>query len=331
MKSAMEKTQGSVRGNGLKFLFVSAIGLLLLSIAIWTLFHKLRSISPLEVANAIRAMPPARIGLAMLLTIVEYFVLTGYDYFGLRYAGARVPYLKVAATAFISDTFNHNIGLTMVTGSSLKFRFYSQFGLSPFQIVKTIGVYTISYWLGFMAMAAGALIAGSFGIGSLMGLSPLYARFIAAAILIIVSIYLGTVLFIKRPLRLFSWQFPCPPPRLAFALLAVACFDWLLACVVFYLLLPPASGILFAAVMTAYLVATFSGIVSQVPGGIAVFESVALLFLDRTAHLASLSATLVVFRAMFYLLPFVCAALLMLVVEIRFAGRMLKGTLRRKR
>jgi phosphatidylglycerol lysyltransferase len=310
--------------KGIKFLLISIIGLVLLGIAIVVLVHKLKAISLSMVITDIRSMPPWRTGLALLLTAIEYSVLTGYDYFGLRYAGCRLPYHKVAAVTTIADTFNHTIGFTAILGSSMKFRYYSLLGVRPGEIIKAIGIYTFSYWIGFLTIGGCALILGSFGIGGPLSLSSGTARLLAIAFFSLLSVYLGLVFFYRHSWRIGKRTIDMPSPPLALALLGVAITDWLLAGTVFFILMPPIAGVSYAGVMTAFLIAALSGIVSQVPGGMAVFESVAILMLGKDVPLVSLSASLLVFRGLFYLVPFSCASLLMLYAEIRIARQALR-------
>ena len=93
------------------------------------------------------------------------------------------------------------------------------------------------------------------------------------------------VLACKRhePLRWRKIVIPVPRPSIAFAQVAVACGDLLCAAGVLYVLLPPQAAIGFAAFAGLFLIAIAAGIISNVPGGVGVFESVLLLLVPYGA------------------------------------------------
>ncbi len=113
----------------------------------------------------------------------------------------------------------------------------------------------------------------------------------------------------KEPLRIGSWQFQVPRPlttglQVIFAMLDVAC-----AAAVLYALLPPDLGITYHHLLSVYVLAVVAGIVSHVPGGLGVLESVLLLSLPGAPRDALLGAVLA-YRAVYYLLPLGLAAVL---------------------
>ena len=67
----------------------------------------------------------------------------------------------------------------------------------------------------------------------------------------------------------------------------------------------------------AYLLAQFAGVVSTVPGGLGIFETVILLRLHPSVSSSLLLGTLVVYRVIYYLLPLVGAIGLLGLYELR--------------
>jgi len=104
-----------------------------------------------------------------------------------------------------------------------------------------------------------------------------------------------------------------PMPRLAAAQLALSSLDWALTGAVLFVLLPP-STLSFVAFLGIFLVAILIGIVSHVPGGVGVFEGLMVLLLKPYLDSGELLPRLVIFRAVYYLLPF-SVALIGLVVD----------------
>ncbi|MBE0599318.1 MAG: flippase-like domain-containing protein, partial [Desulfuromonadales bacterium] len=97
--------------------------------------------------------------------------------------------------------------------------------------------------------------------------------------------------------------------------IVISAGDWLLTASVLYLLLPPAD-ISLPQFLQIYLLAQIAVLLSHVPGGLGVFEAVILLLLPQLPPPALFSA-LLVYRGIYFLLPFVLAVLLFGMQELR--------------
>ncbi len=80
-------------------------------------------------------------------------------------------------------------------------------------------------------------------------------------------------------------------------------------------LLPPQAALSFAAFAGVYLLALAAGVISNVPGGIGVFEFVLLLLLPNVPQDRLLGA-LLAYRAIYYFAPFAVALVLLGVHEL---------------
>ena len=118
-----------------------------------------------------------------------------------------------------------------------------------------------------------------------------------------------------EPLRWRKIVIPVPSGRIAFAQIGVACADLLCAAGVLYVLLPQQAEIGFAAFAGLFLIAIAAGIISNVPGGVGVFESV-LLLLFRSVPADHLLGALLAYRLIYYLTPFAVALALLGVHEL---------------
>ena len=139
-------------------------------------------------------------------------------------------------------------------------------------------------------------------------------RFTPFAGWLLVAISVGYVVLTRirrEPLRLFGLELPLPPTWLAATQLVVSCVDWALAGAVLYALLPPTAAGVFT-VLAAFLAAQLLGLASHVPGGVGVFEGLMVLLLKPYLASDELLPALVVYRAIYYLLP-LSVALLVLV------------------
>ncbi len=126
----------------------------------------------------------------------------------------------------------------------------------------------------------------------------------------LVTVYVLAVSFRKKPLIFRNWELRLPSVRLAWAQLLVGSIDWALAGCVLFVLLPEQAGFSFLQFLGIYLLAQVAALISHVPGGLGVFESMILLSAPDIPADALISSMLV-YRGIYYLLPLAAAALLM--------------------
>src|SRR4029450_10865085 len=106
-----------------------------------------------------------------------------------------------------------------------------------------------------------------------------------------------------QPFTFRGWEFRFPAPALSLAQVAISSLDWALASSVLYLRLPPTAPLSYPQFVGVYLLAQLAGLVSQVPGGLGVFETVMLLFLAPAIPPAVVLGSLFAYRGLDYLLP----------------------------
>ena len=128
--------------------------------------------------------------------------------------------------------------------------------------------------------------------------------------------YLLATVLRRRPLRLRSFELPLPSPTIAIGQALLSAVEWALAGAVLYVLLPP-SGLSFLTFLGAFLIAILLGMASHVPGGVGVFEGLMVLLLRPYLTSGQLLPALVVYRAVYYLLPLAVALVGLVADEVR--------------
>jgi phosphatidylglycerol lysyltransferase len=293
----------------------SLVGLLLFSAALWVINHELKAHHLHDVLLYVHALPAQRLLLALLFTCISYLTMTAYDSLALKYIQHELAYSRIALASFIGYAFSNNIGLSMIAGASVRYRLYSAWGLSTLEIAKVVVFCSMTLWLGLLALGGIIFMFVPMEIpGSLhlpfTSLRPLGVFFITVALA-----YLSWSFFAKKPLVIRGWSLPVPSIRLSLAQIAIAMLDWFLAGSVLYSLLPSIPGVPFYGFLGIYLVAQIAGIVSQIPGGLGVFETVILLFLSPVVQASEILGALLAFRGIYYLLPLVTATTLLGIQE----------------
>jgi phosphatidylglycerol lysyltransferase len=279
------------------------LGLALFGLALFWLHHLLGQYRWRDILGHVHAISPMKLLRASLFTLAGYGCLTLYDALAVRFAGARVAYPRVALISFMGYAIGHNVGLNTLSGGAVRYRAYTALGLGAKQIATIIAFGSVTFLLGAGFLLGLSLLTQAGMSGSALHVHAWLAVLAGGALLAAVAAYLRLVCTRHEPLRFRRIVIPVPKPRVAFAQLAVACTDLLCAASVLYVLLPPQAAIGFAAFAGIYLIAIAAGVISNVPGGIGVFETVLLLLLPSVPKDRLLGA-LVAYRAIYYFIPF---------------------------
>ena len=249
----------------------------------------------------------------MILTAVNYAVLTGYDFLAFAYLGRSLPWRRVAVASFVAYAISNNVGFGMLSGASVRYRFYTRWGLTADELTRIVFSYVghllarppharrIESCREPAAERAGAARRSSPPVGWVLVLASL--GYVAAA-------------FLLPPIRFRRFELRLPSPTIAVAQLAISVLDWVLAGAVLYVLLPP-SGLPFLPLLGAFLASQLLALASHVPGGMGVFEGLMVLLLKPSMPAMTLLPALIVYRAVYYLFPLAVALLILVTDELR--------------
>ena len=134
------------------------LSVILFTAAVLLLYSELKTYHLKDILNAFQSIPAGGLGAAAALTILSYTVMTGYDALALRYIRQQLAYSKVGLASFIGYAFSNNIGMSMLAGASVRYRLYSAWGLSAFQITQVVAFCTLTLWLGFFTIGGAVFL-----------------------------------------------------------------------------------------------------------------------------------------------------------------------------
>ncbi|NSZ17973.1 bifunctional lysylphosphatidylglycerol flippase/synthetase MprF [Agrobacterium vitis] len=268
-----------------------------------------------DVVSAMATTGYDQILLAVVFTALSFLSLCLYDWNAMEFIGRKRPMAEVALTAFSAYAVGNAAGFGMLSGGAIRYRAYSRAGLAPDEIGRIIAFVTLSFSLGLAAVTALSLIPMSSEIAPLLNISPLWLRGLAIAIVLgfAVLIVIGqrrSLTFAGVTLRMadtptLSRQFLVTVADLAFSASVV------------YALLPGQAAISWPAFFAIYSIAIGIGVLSHVPAGIGVFETVIIAALGPTTNIDAVLASLVVYRLIYYVLPLILAIVLVTITELR--------------
>jgi phosphatidylglycerol lysyltransferase len=244
--------------------------------------------------------------------VLNYLVLTSYDWMAVQYIKRPLPYRWVAPISFIGYAFSNNVGLANLAGTSVRYHLYSARELTTLEIAKIIGFCHVTFWLGFFAVGGVVFIVEPLPLPPAVPLPWHSLRVLGGLMLAPVAAYLAATVLRPPALRIREWEIAWPSARLSLAQVAAATLDWVLAAGVLYVLLPESARLTFPSFVGVFMLAQVAGILSHVPAGLGVFEMVILAMLGETAlPKPQLFGTLLAYRAVYYLAPLGAAALLL--------------------
>ena len=292
------------------------LSLTIIAVALVVLFRMLRDINVDEVVKALRATGWSHIGAAAAFVAAGYFTLTFYDLFALRTIGrSQIPYRIAALAGFTSYSIGHNIGATVFTGGAVRYRIYSAYGLNAVEVAKICFVAGLTFWLGNATVLGLGIAYHPEAAGLIDQLPPAFNRGLAIVILGILACYIGWVWSAPREIGRREWNVHLPSGPSTLLQIGIGILDLASCALAMYMLLPAEPNIGFVTLAVVFVAATLLGFASHAPGGLGVFDAamlVALWQFDKEAVLAGL----LLFRVLYYLVPFALALVILGAREI---------------
>jgi phosphatidylglycerol lysyltransferase len=284
--------------------------------SLYLLRRELKGFRYRDVIHFLETLPLERVLQALALTAGSYLALTVYDALAFRYLGRKIHYRRIAFASFVGYSFSNALGLPLFTGTPLRARLYAGWGLGALDVARVVLFGFSTFWLGFLTLGGAIFLLEPMVLPAALQQRLASGRPIGALCLALVAVYLVETLLRRRPLVLGGLEFALPKTRIALAQIAIASLDWALAGGVLYSLLPNSWGITFPTLLGVFMFAQIAGLLSQVPAGLGVFETLMVLLLPPAIPRAQMLAALVAFRALYYFLPLIVAAVSLGVHEV---------------
>src|SRR5215475_3058765 len=296
------------------------ISVTVIGVACYVLYHMLRGINVEEVFQAIRDTEPHQIALAALFVAAGYFTLTFYDLFATRAIGHPVPYKINALAAFTSYSIGHNVGASVFTGGAVRYRIYSAYGLNAIDVAKICFLAGLTFWLGNAAVLGLGITYHPEAAASIDQLPVWLNRVLAVGIILALIGYVVWVWTQPRSVGRGPWTVTLPGGPLTLLQILIGIVDLGFCALAMYVLVPDEPNLGFVVVAVIFVSATLLGFASHSPGGLGVFDAAMLVGLwqmDREELLAGM----LLFRLLYYIVPFVISVILLTFREVIIGAR----------
>ncbi len=279
------------------------VGLVVLGLAVWGIKQIAGQVTLAEIKADIAATPIHLFVFAGLSAAASYIVLIGYDWLAVRHLGYRLPFRTLAAASFGSFTMSHTLGLTVLTGGTVRYRMYTRSGIHPLDIALIIALCGWTFWLGVVVVAGAGLLVDPHLATPFRDFAPGWERWAGILLLAGAAAYTLFATLYRRPIRLWNYAFTLPNGRETLLQILIGAVDLAFAGGALYLLLPDIGAPGLLTVLTIYAVAMVTGALSHAPGGLGVFELVIVALLPASPK-AGVLAALVLFRLIYTYIPF---------------------------
>jgi glycosyltransferase 2 family protein len=274
-------------------------------IAVFVLYHLLHDINPHELIRAIKATDQRKLLIAGCFVAAGYLTLTFYDLFALRTIGRTdVPYRVAALGSFTSYAVGHNIGASVFSGGAVRYRIYSSWGLSVVEVTKICFVAGLTFWLGNVTVLGLGILYTPEAAQAIDQLPLWLNRCFALVLLAVLTAYVSWVWIRPRVIGRDEWQVSLPGGGLTIVQILIGIVDLACCAAAMYVLMPTEMNLDFVTVAVIFVAATLLGFASHAPGGLGVFDAAMLVALYQF-NKEDLLAGLLLFRLLYYVVPFV--------------------------
>jgi uncharacterized membrane protein YbhN (UPF0104 family) len=268
------------------------------------------------------ATSPGLIVAAVALTAINYLILVGYDLLAVRYVGEPLRLRRIALASFTAYTCGYNFGST-VFGSSVRYRLYSAWGIPPMKILQLLVILALTFWFGLLALGGVVFVAAPLEMPQRLqqwrlpffDVQPLAwmldTRPLGWILLAVTLTYIGLSAAHRGSIKVRGVRLPVPPFRLTVYQLLIASADLLLVAGVLYVLWPASAPLSYLQVLGVYMLVFVIGVLSHVPGGYGVMEELLIVMIPDPAAMSDVLASWLLFRAIYYIAPLLCALVLL--------------------
>jgi uncharacterized membrane protein YbhN (UPF0104 family) len=283
-----------------------ALGIAFTVLVLGLVVHLARRMDWGSALLALQQLPATALAAAAAFAALSHVLYCGYDLIGRRQTGHRLATGQVATVGFISYAFNLNLG-SLVGGVALRYRLYARLGLSVAVVTQVLAWSMLTNWLGYLLLAGGVLLLAPPAFPPDWGVAAASLPVVGAMLWLAVG---GYLLLCAGP-RHREWRWRGQRlrlPSLPWALLqlGLASVNWLVIAAIVWCLLQ--QQVDYAQVLGVLLLAAVAGVVTHVPAGLGVLEAVFLGLLGGRVPAAQLLAVLLAYRTVYYLLPLLLAA-----------------------
>ncbi|OKH19447.1 hypothetical protein NIES208_02480 [[Limnothrix rosea] IAM M-220] len=296
---------------------LSGLSLLICLVAIAVVYQGLKDTDWGLVWANLNQISLGKLALTLIFVTCSYGAIACYDVLAFRYIRQKLALRKIMFAGLITYAISPNVGFAFLSGGVLRYRLYRHWQISNVAIAKIIAFTNASLWVGLLPVAGFIFVVTEFSLPEALddSFSLISPPELGVIFLGIAAIYLLLVRYLPQPLQWRQYSLELPSFKLTLQQIAVFVFDWGFAALALHFLL--GNPIKFPFFFGVYVMAMVVGLISAVPGGLGVFETMIVFFLEPLQSQENLLTGLIAFRCLYYFLPFTVAVAALIGFEVR--------------
>jgi uncharacterized membrane protein YbhN (UPF0104 family) len=287
------------------------LGLAILSAVAFVLWDRIRTIEFRDIVLQLRSLPPRSVLAAIACSAAAYLLVGLYE--------------GIALERVIANPVGRTLGVALVSGGALRYRFYAAIGLSARQVAVLIVLMAMPYVLGVGWLIDISLLLHTEVASRALQLSTTTVLTIATLGLFKDVGWLVFAHWRTAPLEVATLKIQIPSLRHTLLQIALGIAQILCNTGIMYLLMPPELGMSWPAFIAIYCIAFVAGQISNVPAGLGVLEAALLLMLPHVPP-GKLLGAVIAYRAIFEVLPLLVGLGLWLAYEVTHKHGVMRRT-----
>jgi uncharacterized membrane protein YbhN (UPF0104 family) len=279
----------------------------------YLLVSQARTVQWDEVLAAVQHHPVESLVRAALFAAASFALYSCFDLLGRYYTGHQLRTPQVLIVTFISYAFNLNLG-ALVGGIAFRYRLYSKLGLDAEVTTRVLFISMATNWLGYLLLGGLVFWWGAITLPPEWKVDTVVLRLIGLVMTAAAITYLLLCAFSrKRRWTIRGNELTLPSWRMALLQLLMSSANWLLIAGAVFMVLE--KQVPFPEVLAVLLMAAIAGVMAHIPAGLGVLEAVFVALLSHQVPKNELLAAMLIYRAIYYLIPLLLATLAYLALE----------------
>lgn len=294
----MENVSNFNRKKLIEYLKI-AIELIIFGVAVFFIHKELKKYNIHDLKNSIEAIPFWAISLIVFFVCLDYLILTCFDILAFKNENYSLPKKNIGFVAFVSFAFANSIGLSGLTASGLRLNLYSILGV-PYKIIMNVVIFCYTtFWLGLLWVGGIFLTLLPVSLVDIkLPIKLPITSTVPIGILLLIGAFVFTGIIVKKHKN---------SKEILINRLLVALGDWISLSFVLYFALPPHNRIDFFHFLAIFIIAQILGFLSNVPGGIGVFDLIFLTLLGGAYSSDKIIGALLIYRIAYFFIPLLVA------------------------
>jgi glycosyltransferase 2 family protein len=273
------------------------VGLLLLTFSLYILQKELGHYRLDDLIGGLTLISDRQLTCAFCFAFTGYFVISTYDLVAFRQLNHYLSRKRILFTTFITYAVSNT---------------------------KITALGNLTFWLGLLTLNGITFLLNPLQLPKAIKIQTMVMQCLGIAALFVVGTYLYFC-WRKKSLKVKGNILRFPQPITPLTQIAVFSLDWALAAAVLYCLIPSYPHQSYLQFFSIFQLGMAASIMSNIPGGIGVFETVIIFLLPESMFAPDVLSSLLVYRSIRFLFPLAIALILVCCFEFRQRWRSKTG------